>query len=192
AGLFATGTATATAIKVTPNADLTSPYRLTLGDNGPSYIFSSRNTLFNKPIGVTTQGSALIASLGEPFYDPPQPSGYFPNQTFGPDDGLSYTGYNSRTGHISTSTADVYIGLKFLLDDGYHYGYAEVVGSDATGANFRPRLLSYGYQTTAGTAITTGEGSAAAPVPEPASWGMALLALLLIGGLARQRSRDLL
>ncbi|HET7314590.1 hypothetical protein, partial [Salinisphaera sp.] len=47
AGLFATGTATATAIKVTPNADLTSPYRLTLGDNGPSYIFSSRNTLFN-------------------------------------------------------------------------------------------------------------------------------------------------
>jgi|GEM_PF-2544449 len=180
------GSANAAAIKFTPDADLTTPFTFSLGGGAASYTFNARNTLFNDPVGVSTAGTGLVSSLGAPFNDPAQPSGFFPNVTFGPDDGMNYVSYNDRVGRIGTSTADVFIGLKYLLGDDAFYGYARVVGSQTVGnnLNYRPRLLSYGFQTTANTAIVTGEGTL--QVPEPSSiamfaGGFALIGLLCLG-----------
>lgn len=184
--LAATGAASASVIKLTPNADLAAPYTVAVGDGAASYTFSSRNTPFDRPIGVSTTGTGEVLSFGEPFYDPPQPTSYFPNQAFGPAEGGTYVGYNDRTGRISSSTGDVYIGLRYALDDGLHYGYARVAGYFDN--VFDPTLISFGYQTTPDTAITTGEMPES--VPEPSAIGMLLAGLGLIGGLLWRRRRQ--
>lgn len=180
------GVAQANVIQLTPDADLGQPYTVSLADGAAQYIFSSRNTLFDRPIGVATAGSAEVLSLGEPFNDPPQPTSYFPNQAFGPDEGGQYVSYNDRIGRISSSTGDVYIGLRYLLDDGFHYGYARVAG--IIDGSFMPRLISFGYQTTPNTAIVTGE-TPPADVPEPSAFGLlaAGLGLLALGWRRRMR-----
>lgn len=76
---------------------------------------------------------------------------------------------------IPNSPSEDFIGLAFTLNDGVHYGYAEVDG---------PELVSYAYQSTPGAAIVTAEAVA---VPEPAS-----IALLVagIGAIAVVRRRE--
>ena len=178
------GTANAAAIKFTPNADLTSPFTFSVGNGAASYTFNARNTLFNRPVGVSTGGSGLVTSLGEPFNNPPQPTSYFPNQAFGPDDGVSYVSYNDRVGRIAFSTTDVFVGLKYFQGDDAFYGYARVVGAD-NNFNFAPRLLSYGFETTANTAIITGEGTV--QVAEPSSLALLAAGFGLIGVLGFRR-----
>jgi hypothetical protein len=71
-----------------------------------------------------------------------------------------------------------FLGLRFTANDGVHYGWAEI----SLNSNYTETLYALGFETTAGTAITT----PASVVPEPSE-----LALLAVGatGLAIVRNR---
>lgn len=69
-----------------------------------------------------------------------------------------------------------YLGIDFDINGALHYAFIDMTVGTNTSANPRSiTLIGAGYETTAGTAITT---TASAPVPEPSS-----LALLAAGGL---------
>lgn len=80
--------------------------------------------------------------------------------------------------HLSTGTlsewpgspgARGFIGIRFELDDGFHYGYFDVIMAAETGG----MLLGWAYNSTPNTPLF------ASPVPEPSTW-----ALLFGGGIA--------
>src|SRR6185437_11098409 len=78
---LASADAGAAVISAMPNADFSgAPVTISFGTPGQaSYTFSYIGTApFDpNPDAVTTGGTALVASLGPPFYNPPQPTSYF-------------------------------------------------------------------------------------------------------------------
>lgn len=135
--------------------------------------------------GVSTQGSAQVSV--SPLED--TVANAFPEGLSLSGDSYFGTPYAAQPDTAETLlTADYpYLGLAFTLEDGIHYGYAEI--EDMT-------LTRYAYESDPGAAITTGaaiEGdlpsSGVNPVPSPASWGMFGLGALLIGAGTLRRRR---
>lgn len=173
--------ANAAIISGTPNASFeTSDYTLSFGGGAATYTFSNTNDFFN-PVAVTTGGTATIASLGAPFYNPPQPTSYFTDDRAPFIDGsllAQFLGYTSPA-TIPFSISDSFLALRFMLDDGLHYGYARVGG---------PTVFAFGYESEANAGIQA--GAMAATVPEPANLALLSLGLFAMGGLAVRRKRD--
>lgn len=168
-----------------------SPYTITFGGSDQaSLTFSGQDNGFFSPVGsifVSTDGSAKVHSTFG------HPSGYKAGQSVPPILG-DFEAYSSPAG-IAYSGNETFSPFEFTLDDGIHYGYAEVYGYSDTGNGlmFTPTLMSFAYNTTAGASITTGEAFSPLPtaVPEPSALIMFGLGLGLIGlGIVRRRRRS--
>ncbi|MEO8810336.1 MAG: PEP-CTERM sorting domain-containing protein [Rhodanobacter sp.] len=192
-GFGMTTTAQATVIGGTPNVNVaTSPYTISFGDSDQAtYTISGAGDVGfgGNPVAVSTGGTALVASLGPPFYDPAQPTSYFEGSSIGPDTFVNFTAFPSPT-PVNFSSTDTFLGLKFFLDDGVHYGYAEVYGYGVNdgGLVYSPTLVSFGYESEPGVAILTGAAPTGVAVPEPSGLAIFGLGLGIAGlGLARRR-----
>jgi hypothetical protein len=161
------------------NADFSmSPVTIDLGGGLASYTFSylgydgSSYTVD----AVSTGGTALVNSSGFPGPGQ-QPIPFEIDTAIGANGYDTFTAFSKPAG-IAYSIAEDFIGLKFGLADGDHFGYAEVLG---------PTLVRYGYETIAGASAIT--GADATPVSEPGSLALALGGLAVLGGacLARRR-----
>ena len=180
----ATG-AQAAVVGFSPNADLSAaPFTIDFGNGAATYTFSDsgeRGGFFGTSAfpAVTTGGTATIASLGAPFYDPPRPSTYFTDPGRAPffDDSLlaQFLSY-SAPATINAET-DSFVALRFALNDGVHFGFARL--SQLT-------LFDYAYETVAGKGIQTGPISA---VPVPAAMPLLGLAVAALGGLGLRRRK---
>lgn len=93
----------------------------------------------------------------------------------------TFAGYPAAS-VIPFSAADDFIGLSLTLNDGVHYGYAEVAGAS---------LVSVGFESVAGATILTGATGAGSGIgvatPEPASIGLLATGLALLSSRRRQR-----
>lgn len=139
---------------------------------GAGYTLYGDNGDFFNPVDISTSGTALVNSLGLPFYNPPQPTSYFTDRgvvTF--DSSMQYSAFPAQT-NIPYSIGDTFVGLAFSQSDGTHYGFLEF---DST------ELVSYAYESVAGAAITAG------PIPEPSAVAMLGAGLLGLGATLRRR-----
>ncbi len=79
-----------------------------------------------------------------------------------------------------------YIGVKFFIDDDTHYGwvaYEYELADDTSWA----KISEWAYEDTAGQSIVAGDTGA--PVPEPGTAGLALLALGAAAGFRRWQNK---
>ena len=159
-----------------------------LGSGNFTFTDVSGGIPFNiDAVGVSTQGGSAVTALGLPFYNPPQPTTFFDPirgsgvLEFGPGAFNQFDSFSTTTA-IPYSLTGFIIGLKDVASDGVHYGYGEFGGTT---------LLSYGFESVAGQAITI-SGATLSPVPLPASapmFGAAVLGLGLVGyGLNRKKT----
>lgn len=141
---------------------------------GNSVTFTTVNPGFSfDPAGVSTGGTTQIASLGAPFFNPPQPTSYFSNRggSIGPDTPAQFVSYNDPA-VIRFSLSDSIIGLRFDLGQGFQYGYAQIAGSSLQGFRFQS---------------TPSIGVAINAIPEPASWALLITGFGLTGMALRRR-----
>lgn len=153
------------------------PYTYVLGTNA-TITFTTLDAASTSPAGVSTGGTTEVASLGAPFYDPPQPTSYFANrgQSFGPGVLAQFIKYDAPAA-IPFSIVEGLVGFRFDLGQGYQYGYADLAGSTLYGIRF---------ETTPGASVPFGA------VPEPSAWAMMITGFGLAGGalrLSRRRVR---
>ena len=144
---------------------------ITFSDNGTN-LFD-----FN-PVSVATSGGGAVtysSFFGTPdtFFDPIRGSG---SLTFGPT--TPFASLSDAT-IIRYSAAPFIIGLADTTSDGIHYGYGEFAGTS---------LVSYGFESVAGQAITISNTTLSA-VPLPASAPMFGAALLGFAGLGYAAKR---
>lgn len=165
--------ARADVIVTRPNASFArAPYTIAFGDGSATYSFSAGARW---PAAVATTGTSLVASYGPPFYDPPRPAAYLGPGLIADDEFATYLAYPTAT-EIPFSDARIFIGLQFTLQDGVHFGYAEL---------WRTTLRSYAYETRAGQKVIDGAHPA---IPEPASilpFAGALLGLMTLRVVSR-------
>lgn len=148
------------------------PYTYDFG-GGNSVTFNLLNPGTFAPAGVSTAGTTQIASLGAPFYNPPQPTSYFSNRggSIGPNTLAQFVGYASPA-TVPFSITDTIVGLRFDLGQGFQYGYAQIAGAAIEGFRFE---------------TTPGVGVNISAVPEPASWALMIGGFGLIGAAMRRR-----
>lgn len=123
---------------------------------------------------ATTGGAAMVTTIAGSVTD------FFSGATIDQTGELYGISGVATPQMIPYSATDDFIGLSLTLNDGVHYGYAEVDG---------PSLVSVGFESTpgatilagatgTGSGITLNTGGGTVATPEPASL------LLLLGGLA--------
>lgn len=179
---LAGGGAQAAVVGLSPNADLgAGPFTISLGGGAASYTFadSGEPGAFGPDFGtlpsVQTGGTATVASLGPPFFTEFEPSTYFTDPGRAPffDDALLGAFVAYPVAESISADVDSFIGLRFELADGVHFGFARLAGLT---------LFDFAYETEAGAGIQAGPGPYApvpgvAPIPLPA--GLPLLAAAL-------------
>ena len=172
-----------------PNADLSAaPFTFSFGNGAASYTFSNSGVVggffgFSRFPAVTTGGTATIASNGAPFFDPPQPATFFTGARspfFGEGTQLAqYLSYDAPA-KINAET-DSYLGLRFTLDDGVHFGFARL--SQLT-------LFDYAYNTTPGEGVqATTNFAPISAVPVPAALPLLGFGIAALGGLGLKRRK---
>jgi hypothetical protein len=160
------GAALAAPIVVTsqPLALTNVPLPIVIG--GATYNFTAATAAEtgNGPgAAVSTLGTALVSSFFGGITD------FGTGATIDGNGLYSFGAFPSRT-VIPNSPADDFIGLAFTLQDGLHYGYADVFG---------PSLVTLVYESSPGVGIIT----AASQVPEPATFtllGVGLAGLVAV------------
>ena len=187
----AAGLATASqaaVVGLTPGVDLgLGAYVFTVGGGAASYTFSDSGVSdafgFGTLPAVRTGGTGTVASLGAPFFDPPRPSTFFTDEgrrpTFGPGSLGVFLGYLLPA--VIDATTDSYVGLKFTLGDGDHYGFARLAGLS---------LSEIAYETVAGVAIDARPGpygAIPAAVPLPASLPLLFAGVTAFGAVRVRR-----
>ncbi len=139
---------------------------------GSTFTFSSTGDPFN-PTAIQTSGGGEVNSFGGFSIFPLQPTSDFINRntvTFGPGD--QFSPFPTAT-TIPYSNSYNYIGLEAVLGSEDYYGFAFT--TDTT-------LNSYGFETMPGVSIT-----ATTAVPEPTTWALAMLGIVMVGGALRYR-----
>jgi hypothetical protein len=143
---------------------------LGFGTNDITFTDISGGAFTFDSVGVSTTGGGAVSYLsffGAPstFFDPIRGSG---SLTF---DGTTQFASLPSTTTIGASALPFIIGLADTTDDGTHYGYGRFAGTT---------LISYGFESVAGQAITISNTSLSA-VPLPASAPLFGAALLAVG-----------
>jgi hypothetical protein len=190
-GLFGVmATAQASIVSGTSNIDFTGgTYTLSLADGAASYSFkdSMDGEYFDDAQIKSGNANSLVGAQTDFFGG--GPAAYFTGSRAPYIDSNFPVNYLSQFksfdsyATIDDSSIDTFLALAFNLDDGIHYGYAEVAG---------PHFLGYGYETVAGKGLRAG-AKAPTPVPEPGSLAMLSLGLVLVGAgtvAARRRQKN--
>lgn len=132
---------------------------------------------------IATGGTALVASYGPPFFDPPRPAAFTGPGLIADDPVATYLAYPDPV-TIPFSNARIFLGLEFTLQDGVHFGYAEIAALT---------LVSYAFETRTGQQVIIGADPPDPPavIPEPKSVALlaSALAALLVSRFAVSRSR---
>lgn len=174
------GGAQAAVISTAANAPLTSaPATVSFGDGMATYTFTavSGAATGNGPgAAVATGGTALVSSFFGAVTDFGAGSTIDANGLYG------FSAFPSAA-VIPNSPANDFIGLAFTLQDGLHYGYAQVFG---------PTLVGYAYESVPGVGIVTGAmgtPTGTTPVPEPATFALLGAGLAGLAAVRRRPSR---
>jgi hypothetical protein len=163
--------AAAAMVVVTPDADITTtPYTITF-EPGESLSFSNVAATSAAPdaaIGVQTSGGAeVFSSFGEPAYFQTFATSAFPSQQLG-----GFSPYATPAG-VPYSIAEGLVGFEYALNDGVHYGIADIGGST---------VYKYYLDSVPGQSFSLA-------VPEPATWALLLVGFGLTGS-ALRRAND--
>lgn len=133
---------------------------------GSSFTFSGTGD-FSQPTAVQTGGTGMINTIFG------SPTTYFTDRgtvTFGPDQ--QYGAFADAT-PIRFSNGNNFIGLSATRGADTFYGFAYTTNNVLNG---------YGFESTAGTAIT-----ATSAIPEPATWALMIGGFGMVGGTMRRR-----
>jgi hypothetical protein len=173
AAAFTASASYASVVSFNPNIDF-SGSMTTIDFGGQDFILKDNGSGFPAPVSIKTVGNAAVSSttvfgLMPASYFDPSPTLVFDDNAF-----LQYFSYASFA-TIPFSGPPTIIGLRAMLSDGFHYGYAEISGTF---------LKSYAFETVANLGIQSG---AVGTVPEPGTWAMLLTGFGLIGLLFRRR-----
>lgn len=177
--------AQASIIGASPNANLSgSPFTINIQDQA-SFTFYANGNLYNG-IDVTTGGSGLVTSIGQPFNPEPQPTSFKRGAPIGDYKLAGFAGYSSPA-TIPFTFGGTFLGLKFTLSDGIHFGYVKV------GTFKTPTLFQYAYNSVVGESIATGapitQPLPTTAVPAPPMVLLFALGLSLLGvGMVRRRT----
>lgn len=154
---------------------------VTVSFNGVGgFAFTAASTGFGPGAAVATTGSAQVTSLFGSVTDFELGASIDQAQLY------TFAGYPAATA-IPFSAADDFIGLSLMLNDGVHYGYAEVFGSSLVGVGFEsaPDTTIATGATGTGTGITL---TTSVPTPEPASIALVATGLAMLS-VRRRRSQ---
>lgn len=141
------------------------------------FTFGATGDLFN-PLFVMNEAPAATGSFGGFLNIPVSPTSSYVDRgtvTFGPAD--RYTTFSAPTA-VPYSLGDNFIGLRATVGGHDYFGFAYTTNA---------LLNSIGFETTAGQAITA--TTAVPAVPEPATWGMMILGMGIVGGAMRRRQK---
>lgn len=169
--------AQAAPVVTTVNADLlTAPYTATF--QGATFTFSATNNIF-APLNVQSNSTGAFSAFGGFLGIPLSPTSSFTNRgtvSYGPSSG-TFAPFATTT-NVASSNGENFIGLRAMVGSDYYYGFAFTTNNV---------LNSFGFETTANTAITA--TTALGAVPEPASWAMMIFGLGVVGFAMRRRQQ---
>jgi hypothetical protein len=160
-------------IYVATNSDFsTTPATITLGPGDATYVFTyiATSPYDYTADSVSTGGTALVNSSGFPGPGQ-QPIPFQIDSLIGANGYDTFTAFPTGAG-IDYSIANVFIGLKFTLSDGDHFGFAQLAG---------PTLIGYGYDDVPNTPIAAVDVNSA--VPEPETLALFLAGLMLLAAM---------
>ena len=173
--VFATSVAHAAPVYVNSNTDFSAhPTTIDFGGGLATYTFTYLGGFGTTVDAVSTGGTAQINYFT--FFGQDQPVSFQIDSEIG-STGYPFKAFPNATG-IDYSIAEVFLGLKFTLNDGDHFGFAELAGSN---------LVGFGFESAVNTPIVASERFGAVDVPEPLT--LSLFSAGLLGAAALRRRK---